>query len=409
MSDERRNNSSLLWLQQQLSGKETIINGISDVIMLLDAKTYQILDVNKAFLDLYRVRSGQVLGRTCHEITHHLSRPCSQFPGHELCPLEESVSKGTATNAGHVHKDRDGRNLYFEITAYPLKDQDGSVNRIIHLSRDVTDRRRAEKALQERVKQSENMASLGQLMAEIIHEIKNPLMMIGGFAQQLFQPADEHTKVKKLTIITEQVARLEKLISDLREYYRPGKPTDETANVNGVLEKIHSLVANECARHNIRTHLAMKEEALMVGWDPNILEQVLLNVIKNAIEAMEKGGTLSIGAELSGDQVRVTIEDDGCGIPKKHMDKILECFFTTKSYGTGLGLCIAKRFIDEHEGSHFSLESEEGKGTTVRIILPALVALQPRRGLAQSLRGRPARGREQKDNQPRERRSENGR
>jgi len=268
-----------------------------------------------------------------------------------------------------VHKDRDGNDLYIEISSYPLKDAEGEVTRIIHLSRDVTDRRRAEEALKEKVTQSEHLAALGQLVAEITHEIKNPLMMIGGFARQLFQPADEETKVKKLTIIIEQVERLEKLLADLREIYMPKAPTIEVVNIKRVLERVYSLVKDECAKKNIRTEVIIDEKAFLVSWDSSKLEQVFLNVIKNSIEAMGTGGNLSIQGKLSGDKVEISIDDDGCGIPKEHMDKILDCFFTTKSYGTGLGLCISKKFIDEYDGSSLSVKSEEGKGTTVNVTL----------------------------------------
>jgi PAS domain S-box-containing protein len=370
MYEDQGSDARLTWFSQQLAEKESIINGISDAIMLLDATTYRILDVNKAFLNLYRISSEQVLGKTCYEITHHRDKPCSQFLGLEPCPLEGSVSTGNVFDTEHVHKDREGNNLYFEITSYPLKDVQGKVTRIIHLSRDVTDRRRAEEALKEKVTRAEHLAALGQLVVEITHEIKNPLMMIGGFAQQLLQPADEKTRAEKLTIITEQVERLEKLLAELREYYLPKAPTFEAVNVKGVLEGIYSLVKDECAKKNIRTEAIIDENDLIVSWDPSKLEQVFLNVIKNSIEAMENGGNLSIRAKLSGDKVEITIDDDGCGIPKEHIDKILECFFTTKSYGTGLGLCISKKFIDEHDGGSFSVESEEGKGTTVNINLP---------------------------------------
>ena len=86
---------------------------------------------------------------------------------------------------------------------------------------------------------------------------------------------------------------------------------------------------------------------------------------------MEKGGQLSIRVAVSGDRADISIEDEGCGIPEAHMDKILECFFTTKSYGSGLGLCISKKYIDEHDGSDLFIESDEGKGTTIKINLTA--------------------------------------
>jgi len=370
MADSPGKSSRLDWLIRQLEQKESIINGISDALLLLDTEDYEILDVNQAFLNLYKVSRNQVIGNTCHEITHHSSRPCSQISDHDPCPLEKSVLTGGLSQAEHVHKDRDGNDLYIEISSYPVKNAHGKVTRVIQLSRDVTDRRQVEEALKKKVTQSEQLAALGQLVAEITHEIKNPLMMIGGFARQLLQPADEETKAKKLTIILEQVERLEKLLADLREFYMPSAPIIEVVDIKRVLERVYSLVKNECAKKNIQTELKLDEKAHLLNWDPNKLEQVFLNVIKNSIEAMGNGGNLSIQGKLFGEKVEICIDDNGCGIPKAHMDKIMDCFFTTKGYGTGLGLCISKKFIDEHEGSSLTVKSEEGRGTTVRVTLP---------------------------------------
>jgi len=367
---DRQDKEGLELIFRHLETKESIINGISDALMLMDARTYEILDVNKAFLDLYKVNYEQVIGKTCYEIIHHLSKPCFQVSNNEPCPLKETVSTGYFSNAEHVHKDPHGNNLYFEITSYPLKDVNGEVTRIIHISRDVSERRRAEEDLKERLSKSEHLAALGQLVAEITHEIKNPLMMIGGFAQQLIQPVNEETKVKKLAIITEQVERLEKLISDLRKLYLPRAPSNEPFKLKGVLDRVYSLVKDECVKKNIQAKVIIDKNDLLVSGDSSKMEQVFLNVIKNSIEAMENGGNLSIVVKSSDERAEITVGDDGCGIPKEHMDRIMECFFTTKSYGTGLGLCISKKYIDEQKGSSVSVESEEGKGTTVKIGLP---------------------------------------
>jgi len=367
MSEDQSQNIKLDWLRRQLSEKNSILNGISDAIMLLNAKNYEILDVNKAFLDIYNTSRDQVLGKTCYGTTHHHKKPCSHYRGDESCPLEESVSTGGTANAEHVHRDQDGNKIYFEITAYPLKNVAGDVTRIVHLSRNVTDRRRAEEALKEKLTRSEHLAAMGQVVAEITHEIKNPLMMIGGFTSQLLQNEDDENRKKKLSIITEQTERLENLLSDLREYYLPRNPSIEMVNVKEVLERVYSLVKQECENKKIHTALGIDGNNLMVNWDSNKLEQVFLNVIKNSIEAMTTGGNLSIQARTIEDMVEITIEDDGCGIPKKHMDNILECFFTTKSNGTGLGLCISKKYIEQHEGSSFYVQSTEGIGTSVQI------------------------------------------
>ena len=360
---------SLELLVNRIEDKDSIINGISDAIMLLDAKTYKILEVNQAFLNSYRMSLDQVIGKTCHEITHHRPEPCPETPGAH-CPLRQTVLKGEIYRTEHVHKDSEGNDIYFEIASYPVRDASGDISRIVHLSRDVTERRRAEEALKERVTRSEHLVALGQAVSEITHEIRNPLMMIGGLARQIVHTPNEETKLEKLTIITKEVARLEKLLSDLREYYLPKASDDQVVNVGEVLEKIHLLVKEECTKRGVRSELSVDASDLIVIWDRNKLEQVLLNVIKNSLEAMESGGNLTIEAKSSGDKVEIRVKDDGPGVPKKHMDKIMNCFYSTKSYGTGLGLCISKKYVDEHPGSSFSLESEDGTGTTVRIILP---------------------------------------
>ncbi|EFK05859.1 Sporulation kinase E family protein [delta proteobacterium NaphS2] len=356
---------------QAFMDKKSIVDGISDPLMVLDTKTYRILDVNKAFQDTYKINSDQVLGKTCYEITHQRNSPCPESVGNaELCPLKETVMRGAPVSTEHIHKDQKGNNVYVEITAHPLMDATGEVFRVVHLAKDVTERRLAEETLKEKVTKSEHLAALGQLVAEITHEIKNPLLMIGGFAKQLFRPVDEATKKKKLTIITEEVARLEKLLKELREYYLPKDPDFQAVNVKEMMQRLYPLVKNECGDKDIEVELILDKEDLTVNWDPCRLEQVFINIIKNSIEAVENKGKLSIYATLSDDKVKVVIKDDGCGIPKVHLDKITDCFFTTKSYGTGLGLCNSKKYIDQHEGSSFSIESEEGKGTTFTITLP---------------------------------------
>ncbi len=248
-----------------------------------------------------------------------------------------------------------------------------NINSKLYFTGIVTDMTET-RALQKKITESEHLAALGQLVAELTHEIKNPLAMIGGFARQLIQSADEKNRVKKASIIAEEVKRLETLLADLREYYLPRAVTSEPVDLQKLLGKVYSLIRDECAKKNIKTELKIDPNAHIVAGDPSKLEQVYLNLVKNSIEAMDNGGNLTISTRgLADEKVEITIDDDGCGIPKEHLDKILECFFTTKTYGTGLGLCISKKFIDEHEGSCFNVESKPGRGTTFKISLPSPV------------------------------------
>jgi signal transduction histidine kinase len=230
------------------------------------------------------------------------------------------------------------------------------------------------RALQKKITESEHLAALGQLVAELTHEIKNPLALIGGFARQLIQSVDEENRVKKASIIAEEDKRLETLLADLREYYLPRVVTIEPVDLQRLLGKVHSLIKDECAKKNIKTELKIDQNAHVVAGDPSKLKQVFLNLVKNSIEAMDHGGHLGISTrQLADEKVEITVDDDGCRSPTDHLDKVLESFFTTKTYGTGLGLCISKKFIDEHNGSCFNVESKLGHGTTFKITLPSPV------------------------------------
>lgn len=168
-------------LAQQLAEKEAIINGISDTLMLLDAKTYEILDVNQSFLDAYGLSRKEVLGSTCYEVTHHLDRPCHHEEDDCPCPLEHSVATGDSCHVEHLHKDREGNPHYFEIFTYPLKDESGQVGRIIHLSRDITDRKNLEFQLREK----EKLSGILELAGGASHEINQPLTVIISGLEQL--------------------------------------------------------------------------------------------------------------------------------------------------------------------------------------------------------------------------------
>ncbi|NIQ38859.1 MAG: PAS domain S-box protein [Proteobacteria bacterium] len=225
------------------------------------------------------------------------------------------------------------------------------------------------KALQERISRSERLAALGQVVAEISHEIKNPLIMIGGFARQLLRTVREDRTRSKLRIIADEVNRLEYLLADLRDLYAPTKLTTEEIDINDLMKEIYSLTKDDCQARNIEIKLETQTEAAMVAGDREKLKQVFLNLVKNSLEAMENGGKLSIQSKRSGNKIEIRISDNGPGISKEVRKKIFTPFFTTKKQGTGLGLSISRRIVEDHPGSSFAITSSEGKGTIVKIAL----------------------------------------
>jgi two-component system sensor kinase FixL len=227
------------------------------------------------------------------------------------------------------------------------------------------------KAIQEQMKRSERLAALGQVVAEIIHEIKNPLMMIGGFARQLVQQDSDKKHLSKLKIIVEEVARLESLLNELKDFYLPRTLKTEKIDLNALVNEVHSQKQDDCRAKNIHAEIIMDSDSPVIEGDRDKLKQVLLNLVQNSIEAMENGGNLAIWTRRKGDSVEITVEDNGSGISEEDQKKIFSPFFTTKSSGMGLGLSISKNIIEGHPESQFTLESEEGKGTTFRIRMPA--------------------------------------
>jgi two-component system sensor kinase FixL len=226
------------------------------------------------------------------------------------------------------------------------------------------------KALQEQVLKSERLAALGQLVAEVSHEIKNPLVMIGGYARQLQRSAPDPKGQAKLQIIVDEVRRLETLIGELRDLYRPKALTLETIDMGVLLQEVRDLIQEEARNKEIELVLDIPPAPVMVEGDRDKLKQVILNLSRNGMEAMDRGGELTVRAQCLEDQVEITVSDEGPGIPEPERDKIFVPFYTTKKQGTGLGLSVSKRIIEEHQGCSFSLASGQDKGAVARITMP---------------------------------------
>ncbi len=234
------------------------------------------------------------------------------------------------------------------------------------LVRDMTE----EKAVEEQFRRAEQLAALGQVVAEISHEIKNPLMMIGGFARQLLKAEKLEERQKKLSIIAQEVGRLEEMVHELNELYLPRQLNLERLDINEILRETFELTGERCEKKGLTVIKTFEARSLHVMGDRRKLKQVLLNLIKNCIEALEEKGTLSMETRLSGNEAEVIITDDGPGISEEDIEKVLIPFYTTKRRGTGLGLPISKRIIDDHPGGSFSISSDEGQGTRIKVSLP---------------------------------------
>jgi two-component system NtrC family sensor kinase len=241
-------------------------------------------------------------------------------------------------------------------------------------------------ALQERDKQlkeftknkimeSERLALVGQLSANIAHELNNPLQGIVTYSHLLLErlPCEDESSTSSLNRIVTQANRCRDIIRGLLDFSRQRKPDKTICNLNSVLQECLTLVENQALFHNIEIECEFDTSSPMIVIDPAQFQQVALNLIINAAEAMEDGGTLSVSTrfEPENDSLAVMISDTGYGIPEENFEKLFDPFFTTKDvgHGTGLGLAISYGIIKEH-GGRIDVESEVGQGTTFTVHLP---------------------------------------
>jgi two-component system sensor kinase FixL len=236
---------------------------------------------------------------------------------------------------------------------------------ITAIIRDMTRQRE----LEEKYLQAERLAAVGQTVAQVAHEIKNPLLVIGGFSQQVRKRIEDETCLQKLDLILNEVQRLEKLVMDLGDFTKHYRIVKQPADVTVILVDVLNIVATMYPpdRYSFESHL--DPESPEVSCDPDKLKQVFMNVIINAAEAMENGGTVTVTTERWGKGVEIRIHDEGVGIGEEDRLRIFEPFYTTRKRGSGLGLSISYKIIEAHKGEIKAL-SDPGQGTTFVIRLP---------------------------------------
>jgi signal transduction histidine kinase len=231
-----------------------------------------------------------------------------------------------------------------------------------------------ERLLQERLLQSEKMASVGQLVSGVAHELNNPLTGVMGFAQLLLSRDLDDTARTQVQTIYAEAERAAKIVQNLLSFARRRRPTKEMADVNGLLQRVLELRSYDLTVRNISLDMTLDARMASAWVDPDQIQQVFFNVIKNAEQSMaeeKQGGRLTVVTRGSTDNVRISIADDGPGIPPDIQRRVFDPFFTTKDAGegTGLGLTICYSIIDEHGGRIWT-ENQPGGGAVFHIELP---------------------------------------
>ncbi len=348
---------------------EQIISSLEDGVITVDDEG-KIAFFNEAAEMLTEISSAQASRRRLEQIFKR--EPWLVDLVRKTLPPRRESARGEGdfvTRWGHKNP--------VSATASPLQDRHGQFLGTILLLRDVKHRRE----LEEDLKRADRLALMGTLAAGLAHEIRNPLGGIKGAAQLLKRSIDGQPGLREYTdIMIREVDRVNQLIEQLLDLSRPPQLNLEPINIHAVLEDVLLLESQTIDGREISIKKRFDPSLPPIRGDRAELMQVFLNLVKNASQAMEQNGTLTITTRLETDYhvrglnternrfIWVEIADEGAGIKEEDLPHIFSPFFTTKNYGTGLGLATCYRIIKEH-GGLIRVESVEGKGTTFKVSL----------------------------------------
>jgi len=357
-------------LHQEQEFARRLVESFPDLIVVLDAGgryTY----VSSRIREALGFEPHELIGRKVGERTHPEDRAA-------IMEMFTDLLKGNRTfgTLEYRPQHKSGGWRIFRATAGPLYDAQGRIAGVIASSRDVTSLKRMEQQLV----QTEKLAAMGQMMAGVAHELNNPLTAILGMSELLREKAVGDEPHRQLELVHRQAKRAAKIVQSLLAFSRPAVPRKVPVQLAEVVARTLQLHEHSLRSNQIRVEVQTVPSGLRtaefptVMGDPNQLMQVILNLTTNAEQAIREvrdHGTIRIRMGSEGNQVWISVQDDGVGISKEALPRIFDPFFTTKrpGRGTGLGLSICMAIVREH-GGHLEVQPSPGTGSTFTITLP---------------------------------------
>ncbi len=351
---------------------DNILASITSGIVTLDLDG-RVVTLNPAAELLTGLFEAEATGRYCTEVFAHTPE------------VVEVLMETLATRTGMpgfplTLRWRNGASRPVEMSTAPLRGVDGKNLGVVGVFRDLTHVRE----LEDQLRRSDRLAALGTLAAGLAHEIKNPLTSLRTFTRLAPRKLeDEHFRETFQKVVPRELERINGIVERLLQLARPARLQFKPVRLPALLEHVLELYANQIETKQITVEREYARDLPAIQVDQEHLYQALVNLVANALEAMEAGGRLTLRAGWGeggdpilpsrrqglGHRVKVEIEDTGVGIPSSEADKVFNPFFTTRAGGTGLGLALAHKIIEDHGGA-ISFRSSPGKGTTFRVFLP---------------------------------------
>jgi two-component system sensor histidine kinase HydH len=338
-----------------------IIEGTADAIIVRDTDG-KITSWNPAAEAIFGWTAAEMLGTTAHRL---LARDDGPVP--VVARIDAALREGrTLRNLETNGLRKDGTPITFSLTVAPIYDATDRYAGTTGIVRDVT----VIKQLQLQLLERERLAAVGELAAMVAHEVRNPLAGIRGGCEILLEAYPEGDTRHDIGVeIIHQVDRLSRTVHDLLLFARPKAMDRVPTDLHVLIERIVHVLHDDPANTSVEIVRDFGSDVPIVHADGRQMEQVLLNLVLNAIQAMNRTGTVTIVTRAHGRQVVVSVSDTGPGIPPDKIGRIFEPFFTTRAQGTGLGLAIVKKIIEAH-GGLIEAASKAGSGATFTATLP---------------------------------------
>jgi signal transduction histidine kinase len=271
-------------------------------------------------------------------------------------PIQDEDVERLITFANHASLAIENSHLY--------KSLEGKVDELSHAYNELQENR-------DKLIRYERLSAVGEVAAKVTHEIRNPMVVIGGFARRILKKDhDGELNRNYVKIIVEEIGRMENILTDILYFAKPAVPKCDTVDINRIARNSIEVLSFETEENNISIEEHLDPNLPMLFIDENQVRRVLINLIRNAIQAMPDGGTITISTTHEEDQwVIIETADTGVGISDDDMDKLFDAFFSSKSTGSGLGLTVSAQIINNHGGT-IEVQKKEPKGTIFKIKLP---------------------------------------
>lgn len=337
---------------------QSVIDGLSDAILIVNPDQ-KVLFANQAAKRLSEAAADS-FGR-CYNHAPGDDSSCDDSP------TARTFATGEIGKTSYSAVGGDGLQHYYEMWTYPIRGEDGGVDRVIEIVRDVSE----QKWLEAQLIQAEKLASLGEVASGIAHEIRNPLTGIKLGLNVLRTELDaDRQKVEVMGRIARDIEMLDQVLTQMLDFTRKREVRKERCHLLDVLEKAAFYISKQARDQGVVIRRDY-DVTPPIQIDSTLMQQVFLNLLLNAVQAMPEGGELRLRIHRSGDPAGIEVEfrDSGVGIPEENRSKIFQPFFSTKPGGTGLGVPISERIVRDH-GGQLHIESRVNEGTSVKIFLP---------------------------------------